>query len=91
MDSKQTQKIEISFGSVVMIIATVIGLWLFFYLREIVLFVFIAFIIASALGPPLRTLQRHKIPQALSIATTFLIIVGLVILIGFMILPALYE
>ena len=91
MDSKQTQKIEISFGSVVMIIATVIGLWLLFYLREIVLFVFIAFIIASALGPPLRTLQRHKIPQALSIATTFLIIVGLVILIGFMILPALYE
>ncbi len=91
MNTKQTVKIELSFSSLMMVIGTLIGLWLLFFLREIVLLVFIAFIIASALGPILRTLQRHRIPQVVSIASTFLIVLGLVVLIGFMVIPALYT
>lgn len=88
--TKQTVKVEVSFTSVLMVIGTILGLWLLFILREIVLLVFIAFIIASALGPILRTLKQHRIPQVVSIATTFLIIIGLVTLLGFLIIPALF-
>jgi predicted PurR-regulated permease PerM len=89
--NKQTIKIELSFSSLLMVIGTILGLWLLFYLREIVLLVFIAFIIASGLGPILRTLQRHRIPQGVSIVSTFLIIVGLVILVGFLVIPVLFT
>jgi predicted PurR-regulated permease PerM len=88
--TKQTVKVEISITSVLTVVGTLVGLWILFYLREIVLLVFVAFIIASALGPVLRTLQRHRIPQVVSIASTFLIIIGLVTLLGFMIIPALF-
>lgn len=88
--SKQSMSIEISIKTILTIMATLLGVWLVFTLREIVFLVFIAFIIASALGPLLRTLQRHRIPQVVSIAITLLLVIGLMALVGLIVIPALW-
>lgn len=91
MPSKQTVQVEISFTSLLMVIGTLVGLWLLYYLRDIAMLVFIAFILASGLGPVLRTLQKYKIPQVVSIVLTLVMVIGLVVLVGFLVLPALFQ
>jgi predicted PurR-regulated permease PerM len=91
MAGTKTVKIELSFASILLVIATLLGVGLIYVLRDILLLVFLAFIMASALGPLLRSLQRHRIPQALSLAGTFLILVGTLIGVGFLIIPQLVH
>ena len=68
--NKQTVRIEFSISSLLMVIAVGAGLVLAFLLRNIILSVFIAFILAAAIEPMLKFLQRFKLPKSLSLAIT---------------------
>lgn len=89
--NKQTVKVEFSITSLLMVIAVAAGLVLAFLLRNIILSVFIAFILAAAIEPVLKFLQRYKLPKSLSLAITYAFALGILALMGFIVFPPLVH
>lgn len=79
---EMTRRIDISSKTVFFITAFLLGLWILFLIRDIILLVFVAFIFMSALAPLVDKLVKWKIPRPLSILLTFLVVFG--VLIGIM-------
>ena len=89
--NKQTVKIEFSISSLLLVIAVGAGLVLAFLLRNIILSVFIAFILAAAIEPMLKFLQRFKLPKSLSLAITYALALGALALMAFIVFPPLVH
>ena len=70
------RKIDISHRTVVFITVFILGLWLIYLIRDLLLILFVAVILMSALSPWVKVLTRFKVPKSLSIAITYIIIVG---------------
>ncbi len=68
--------ISVTAGSVLKIVLILAGLWLVFTLRNIVLDVVAAVVIASAIEPGIAALMRRKIPRILSVIIIYLLIFG---------------
>lgn len=76
--------------TVVYFLSSLLGLYFLFLIRDIVLLVFMAFILMVALGPVSRKLQQYlKFPRVLSIATTYVLFVGVLALFFSIIVPPL--
>lgn len=88
---KQSVVIDISFWAILKVVLVGAGLALVFWLRQIILMVFLAFILAAAIEPLLRFMQRYKIPNALSLAITYIIALGVIGLMGFIVFPPLID
>ncbi len=71
-----TQKIDISHKTVIFIAVFILGLWSIYLIRELLLILFVAIIFMSALTPMVNFFVRLKLPKALSIALTYIIIIG---------------
>lgn len=88
---KQPVEIDISIWAIVKVIVIAAGLAMLFLLRNIILLVFLAFILAAAIEPVLHFLQRYKIPKSISLATTYIVALGVLGLMGFIVFPPLVE
>ncbi|OGE43025.1 hypothetical protein A3B45_05325 [Candidatus Daviesbacteria bacterium RIFCSPLOWO2_01_FULL_39_12] len=86
-----SQRIDISYKTVIFITAFILGLWLLFLIRDLLLILFSSIILMSALSPLVKIFVGLKIPRPLSIAITYLIILGIVAGILASILPPLIE
>lgn len=84
-------KIDISHRTVIFIAVFILSLWLIFLIRDLLLILFVGLILMSALAPMVRLLARLKIPKALGIAVTYIIIIGVIALVLVLILPTLIE
>lgn len=71
------QSIEISPKTVVFSVSFILGLWLLYQIRSIVVLLFIAFILMTAVNPLVRLANRHKIP---TILVMLLVYVGIITL-----------
>lgn len=71
--------IDISSLTFIKILVIVLGLFLLFYIRDIILILFVALILAAAFDPWVDWLQKYKIPRSLGISLIYL---GLVLLLG---------
>ena len=60
----QSKKVEISTSIVLKTIVILVGLWFLFLVRDIIILVFIAVIIAASIDPGVDWLQRKKIPRS---------------------------
>ena len=89
--SKQTVKVEFSITSFLLILAVSAGLVLAYLLRNIILSVFIAFILAAAIDPLLQFLKRYRIPQGLSLAITYVTAIFILGLMAFIVFPPLIH
>jgi len=67
-------KIDISAGTIFRIILTLIGFWLLYVVFDVILMLFAAVIIASAIEPAANYAQKFKIPRALTVAVIYLLI-----------------
>lgn len=85
------QKIDISHRTVIFIAVFILAIWAIYLIRDLLLILFVAVILMSALSPLVRFFTNLKIPRALSIAITYIIVIALVSGIIASILPPLIE
>jgi len=68
------RKIEISHRTIIFTAVFVIFLWLLYQIRQVLLGLFIATILMSALNPSIRRLEKLRIPRWLAIMMIYLVI-----------------
>src|SRR3989344_1482583 len=85
------KKIDISHKTIIFIAVFILGIWLIYLIRDVLLILFVAVILMSALSPLVRFLTKFKIPKSLSIAITYIIIIGAVSFLLSLVLPPLVE
>ncbi len=73
-----SQKIDISHKTVVFTAVLVLTLWLIYLIRGLILILFVAVILMSALSPLVKFFTRFKLPKAIGIAITYIILIGIV-------------
>lgn len=85
------RKVDISHKTIFFITAFLLGLWLIYLIRDLLVILFVALIFMSALSPLVKFFERLMLPKALGIAITYLIIISIVVGVFFVILPPLVE
>lgn len=68
------RKIEISHKTIIFIAVFAVSLWLLFQIREVILGLFIAVILMSALNPFIKRFESWKFPRWLAITILYLIV-----------------
>ena len=84
--SKQ-QKIEISITSVLKILAVIGALWFLYYVRDIIVLVFLSVIIASAIDPVATFFARYRIPRVITVLVIYVSVFVLLSLVLYLIVP----
>lgn len=85
------RKIEISHKTIVFTVFFLLGLWFLFFIRDIILQLFVAILIMAILNPTVTKLQKYKIPRAASIIIVYLILIALLIFSIATLIPALID
>ncbi|MEK7616688.1 MAG: AI-2E family transporter [Patescibacteria group bacterium] len=85
------QKIDISHRTIIFIAVFIVALWAIFLIRDLLLILFVALILMSALSPLVKFFTKLKLPKALGIAITYIIIIACVSGLFAIILPPLIE
>ncbi|MBI1833641.1 MAG: AI-2E family transporter [Candidatus Andersenbacteria bacterium] len=70
----EKQKIEIGSNTVFRVILILLGLWFLFIIQDILMMLIGAFVIAAAIEPVARYLQRYKVPRALSVVIVYFLV-----------------
>lgn len=85
------QKIDISHKTIIFITLFILGLWITYLIRDLLIILFVAIIFVSALSPMVDALVKLKIPKVLSIALAYVAIIAIVAGLIVSILPPLIE
>ena len=85
------KKIEISHRTIIFTLGLLLGLWLVYQVRGVILLVFIAVILMSALNPGVDWLEKYRIPRLISILVFYILIIGGVSGLIAMLIPPLVE
>lgn len=83
------QKIDISSSTIFRTILILVGFWFLYIIRDIIVILVAAIVIASAIEPVANRLQRYRIPRALSVILVYLLFLGIIGLAFTLILPSL--
>lgn len=83
--------VHISSGTILKVLLFLVVFALVFYLRDVVLILFTAIVIASALEPLLNWFGQRRIPRLLATVIVYVIIIALIGLFIFFILPPLLS
>ena len=78
---------NIWFRFVVILVLSALFLWLCYTLREILIPLALAFIVAYIFDPPIDYFERHKIPRSISIAAILIFILGILGVVLFLVIP----
>jgi predicted PurR-regulated permease PerM len=71
------RKVEISHKTVIFTVLFLLGLWFLFFIREIILQLFIALLLMTILEPLVALLSRIKIPRAVSVLISYILFIGI--------------
>lgn len=77
MINLMSQKIDISHKTVIFIAAFILSFWAIFLIRDLLVVLFVAIILMSALTPLVNFFVKIKLPKALAIGLTYIIIIGI--------------
>ena len=83
--------VSITAGTVFKIVIILVGAWLLFVLRHIVLDVVTAIVIASAIEPGVISLVRKKIPRVLAVLSIYVVLFSLFFGLFYFFLPSILE
>lgn len=84
-------EINVSTKTIVKVVVT--GLLLFFLwsIRDILILLLLSLVLASALEPLVDSLHEKKIPRAVSVLTVYVLFIGVVVLVGYLVVPTLLS
>ncbi|MDD5589764.1 MAG: AI-2E family transporter [Candidatus Portnoybacteria bacterium] len=83
------QLVEISTGTILKIIAIILGFVFVYLIRDILIMLFISVIIAAAVNTPIEWLSRHRIRRALAVAIVYIAVLSIFALLIYLIVPPL--
>jgi len=83
-------KFDISMAAIVKIILAILAVWLIFQIRDIVVLFFIVLVIVAALGPLVDRMAKIM-PRFLAVLIISIIFIGILVAIGFLIVPPLVN
>ena len=83
------RKIEISHKTIVFAVLFVIGLWFLFFIRDIILQIFVALLIMTILNPTVTKLQKYRIPRVASVIIVYLLLIAFLVFAIATLIPAL--
>ncbi|MDQ5962508.1 MAG: hypothetical protein QG653_315 [Patescibacteria group bacterium] len=86
-----TNYISIKSSTVVKVIAVCALAWGLYFIRDFVLVLLVAIVLASSVEPPVRFFSKFGIPRVVSVASIFLFIIALVVAIAFIFVPPLAD
>ncbi len=72
-------------------LAIAAGAWVVVHLHMVLLTLLVALVLAGTLAPAVAALERRRVPRAVGIATIFVAVLGLAVLLGFIVVPALIQ
>jgi predicted PurR-regulated permease PerM len=87
----QSQTINISTSTILRVVLILLALIFLYLIRDILMVVFVAVIIAAAINGPVSWLQRHKVPRLLGVIFVYLLLFLLLALIVTLVFPPLAE
>lgn len=70
------RKIEISHKTIIFTVFFLLGLWVLYYLRNIILQLFVAFLLMTILEPVVKFFGKVKIPRVLAIIISYILVLG---------------
>jgi len=86
-----SQTINISTSTILRVIFILLALVFLYLIRDILIIVFVAVIIAAAINGPVSWLQRHKVPRLLGVIFIYLLLLLFLALVVTLIFPPLAE
>lgn len=87
--SERPLQITVTAGTIVKAVVVLALAWLVFTLRDIVLVVLTAIVIASAIEPGVGALVRRRVPRVISVILVYLLLFGMFFVIFYFFLPSL--
>ncbi|MDD3887495.1 MAG: AI-2E family transporter [Patescibacteria group bacterium] len=82
---------DVSYATFLRAVLIVLLLMFLFAVKDILLLIFVALVIASGLDPVVDWLQKKRIPRGISSLFLFLILLGLIALVVYLLVPPLIE
>jgi predicted PurR-regulated permease PerM len=73
-----TRKVEISERTILFTFGLIALIWALYLIRDVIILLFMAIILMSALSPIVERLEKFKIPKPLAIALVYLVTIGLI-------------
>ncbi len=89
--AKSTLRVEISLQTIWQTVGILAIAWFLFAVRDILLLLFLAIIVSSAVQPVVDRLERKNIPRLLSAASIYIFVITLLILFIKIITPVLFS
>lgn len=86
-----TNKIDISHKTIVFITFFILGIWLLYLTKDLLIILFVGVILMSALTPLVNLLTKFKLPKSLSIGITYIIVIAVIAGLFAIVIPPLLE
>ncbi len=71
------RKIEISHRTIIFAVLFLVSLWFLYYIKDLILELFVALLIMAILNPLVTRLSKLKIPRAISVFIAYLVVFGI--------------
>jgi predicted PurR-regulated permease PerM len=91
MGEMKNLSISISPGSIIVGILLILGVAVLWYLRDLVLILLTAIVIASAMEPAVHALMRRKVPRLAAVVLMYMLVAGIFFGIIFFFVPPVLE
>ncbi|MCJ7805408.1 AI-2E family transporter [Patescibacteria group bacterium] len=85
------QKVEISHKTVIFTVLFLLLLWFLYFIRDIILGLFVALLIMAILNPIVSKLYKFKIPRGFSVLVVYIAVLGIFGLVIAAVVPPLVE
>ena len=85
--SDQQLTINISTGALIKVVTFVLVAWLLYLVRDILLLVFVAVVLAALIEPLVDRLQAHKIPRAVGVIGIYVVLLLIILILARLIIP----
>lgn len=85
------QKVDVSHKTVIFIALFILALWITYLIRDLLVILFVAVIFVSALSPLVNFFVRLKLPKAVGITFTYIIIISILTGLLISVIPPLLE
>ncbi|MBU2595671.1 AI-2E family transporter [Patescibacteria group bacterium] len=89
--NKRPQKIEIATSTILKALGIILALILLWYLKSVLLLLFIVLIVVASFAPIVDFGQKYKIPRVVSTILIFILLFGFIFLLGYLIIPPLVN
>lgn len=77
-DPKNPVRVEVSYKTIMFSAAIIIGIWLLYLIRDIILLIFLSVILVAALLKPVEWLHSRRVPRGIAVLIVYLAVIFLI-------------